>query len=74
MSPMTPARRARWPWVVWIAVVAAMLIAAASFFVVKVTARLPVADCPDRRACVGRAHGKPAGDADSCSRPQAVSP
>jgi D-alanyl-D-alanine carboxypeptidase (penicillin-binding protein 5/6) len=43
MSPMTPARRARWPWIVWIAVVAAMLIAAASFFVVKVTARLPVA-------------------------------
>jgi D-alanyl-D-alanine carboxypeptidase (penicillin-binding protein 5/6) len=43
MSPMTPARRARWPWMVWIAVVAVMLIAAASFFVVKVTARLPVA-------------------------------
>jgi serine-type D-Ala-D-Ala carboxypeptidase (penicillin-binding protein 5/6) len=43
MSPMTPARRARWPWVVWISAVAAMLIAAASFSVIKVTARLPVA-------------------------------
>ena len=40
---MTPARRARWPWVVFITVVAVMLIVAASFFVVKVTARVPVA-------------------------------
>jgi D-alanyl-D-alanine carboxypeptidase (penicillin-binding protein 5/6) len=43
MSPMTPARRARWPWVVFITVVAVMLIAVASFFLVKVNARLPVA-------------------------------
>ncbi len=43
MSPMTPARRARWPWMLFIAVVAVMLIAAASFLLVKVTARLPVA-------------------------------
>src|SRR5579863_7715733 len=43
MSPMTPARRARWPWIVWITVVAVMLVSAASFFVVKVTARLPAA-------------------------------
>jgi D-alanyl-D-alanine carboxypeptidase (penicillin-binding protein 5/6) len=41
MSLMTPARRARWPWIVWITVVAVMLIGAASFFLVKVTARLP---------------------------------
>jgi D-alanyl-D-alanine carboxypeptidase (penicillin-binding protein 5/6) len=43
MSPMTPARRARWPWVVWVTVVSVMLISAASFFLVKVTARLPAA-------------------------------
>jgi D-alanyl-D-alanine carboxypeptidase (penicillin-binding protein 5/6) len=43
MSPMTPARRARWPWIVFLTVVAGMLIAAASFFLVKVTARLPAA-------------------------------
>jgi serine-type D-Ala-D-Ala carboxypeptidase (penicillin-binding protein 5/6) len=41
MSPMTPARRALWPWMVWITVVAVMLIAAATFFVVKVTKPLP---------------------------------
>jgi serine-type D-Ala-D-Ala carboxypeptidase (penicillin-binding protein 5/6) len=43
MSPMTPARRARWPWVIFVTVVAVMLVAAASFVVVKITARLPIA-------------------------------
>jgi len=57
MTPMTPARRARWPWMVFIAVVAAMLITAGSFVVVRVTAALPAAtvhiDVPVAAALAG---------------------